>query len=165
MKNLDLEKLDAEYIIEKVNPKLYTIMKKSRNILGFDDNLSISKVLEEVKNKNLSVEFGVRNSESATLEEFIVAARLNEEVKTITTAYDVLIFGNLDHFVSKEPISFPEDFKDLSFASVAGKAVAVANQTLFLAPVEPEYKDLVSYWRANLVHMLKYGRLPEMVLS
>lgn len=74
MKNLDLEKLDTEYIIEKVNPKLYTIMKKSRNILGFDDNLDISKVLEEVKNKNLSVEFGVRNSESATLEEFIVAA-------------------------------------------------------------------------------------------
>ena len=162
MLKIDLERIDKEYVVERVNNELYSVMKKSRNNLGFGNNLGISKVLEEIKSKNQRKCFDVRNYESAYLEEFIVVAKLNDEVKAIPTTYDVLIFGNLHHYINKEPISYPEDYNDFRYF-IDGKEpvdqVSIANQVLFLAPEEARYKDLIEYWRRKLVQILKYGKL------
>lgn len=152
---LDFKELDKKYSVDVLGKAF----KLQRNDTGFDifkGEFKVSEVFDKIKNKEISVaEFDVDGS-TGKLEDFITAKLLNDELKVVTHNNYVLIFGNLDHFVSKEAIEIPADFIDL-FPEYTKETYSFANQVLWLEKENDADKEQIEYVRKLLKNLLKYN--------
>lgn len=150
---LNIDKLDKLYSVDITN-----VFKLQRNDTGFDvfkGKYKLSEILDGVKNGTIELrEFDVDGS-TGKLEDFIVARQLNDELKVVIHGYYVLVFGNLEHYITKEPIKVPEGFTDLS-PEYTEEAYSRANQVLWLAPETIE-KSILNTYRKMLRNLLKYN--------
>lgn len=152
---IDFEELDKKYSVDVLGKAF----KLQRNDIEFDvlkGKLKISEVFDKIKNKEISVaEFDVDGS-TGKLEDFITAKLLNDELKIITHNNYVLIFGSLDHFVSKEAIEIPVDFTDLA-PKYTKETYSFANQVLWLEKENDIAKEKIEHVRKMLKNLLKYN--------
>lgn len=144
---IDFEELDKKYSVDVLGKAF----KIQRNDIGFDvlkGKLKVSEVFDKIKNKEISVaEFDVDGS-TGKLEDFITAKLLNDEL--------ILIFGSLDHFVSKEAIEIPTDFTDLA-PKYTKETYSFANQVLWLEKENDIAKEKIEHVRKMLKNLLKYN--------
>lgn len=152
---IDFEELDKKYSVDVLGKAF----KIQRNDIGFDvlkGRLKVSEVFNKIKNKEIPVaEFDVDGS-TGKLEDFITAKLLNDELKIITHNNYVLIFGSLDHFVSKEAIEIPADFTDLA-PKYTKETYSFANQVLWLEKENDTAKEKIEHVRKMLKNLLKYN--------
>ena len=67
-----------------------------------------------------------------------------------------MIFGSLDHFVSKETIEIPADFTDLA-PNYTKETYSFANQVLWLEKENDADKEQIEHVRKMLKNLLKYN--------
>lgn len=151
---IDFKELDKKYSVDALGKTF----KLQRNDTGFDvfkGEFKVSEIFDKIKNREISIaEFDVDGS-TGKLEDFITAKLLNDELKIITHNNYVLIFGSLDHYVTKEPIKIPEGFIDLE-PQYTTETYSKANQVLWLEPEKLEKKTL-DFYRKMLKNLLKYN--------
>lgn len=152
---LNFEELDKMYCVDE-NMNSMALVRKSKD-LTFGDEQTVSAAFNKVKNGEVSKTFNVRAYDFAPLEDFITARKLNDELKIISHDFYVLVFGNLDHFVTKQPISYSEEFKRPN--KYTEHEIDVANQVLFLSPEKDDDKKKVLSVRKALVNLLKEGNM------
>lgn len=152
---INFEELDKKYSIDVLGKAF----KLQRNDIGFEvlkGKFKVSEVFDKIKNKEISIaEFDVDGS-TGKLEDFITAKLLNDELRIITHNNYVLIFGSLDHFISKEAIEIPEGFTDLS-PKYTKETYSFANQVLWLEEEKNTSKEKIEHVRKMLKNLLKYN--------
>lgn len=152
---IDLKELDKKYSVDVLG-KAFKLQRNDTEFDIFKGEFKVSEVFDKIKNKEISVaEFDVDGS-TGKLEDFITAKLLNDELKVITHNNYVLIFGSLDHFVSKEVIEIPADFTDL-FPKYTKETYFFANQVLWLEKENDADKEQIEYVRKMLKNLLKYN--------
>lgn len=147
---LNLKELDKKYKVadEGTNLSLFNMSETY-----WDDDMSVSEAVEKVKNGEINKCFSTDSS--SDFEDFLVARDLNIELGFVPDDTYVLLFGHLDHLISKEPISYPAFFKRTG--DWIDKEIDFINQVLGLIPDKGEDPKRMKYFRHLLKNMLKTG--------
>lgn len=158
---IDLNTIDRDYVIHL---DMHHARLTSKKIAILNSEISAKAAYEKIQRGELK-SFVAGNEEFAKLEDFIVVRKLNDELGIVTRSPFVLIFSSLYNYITKTPISFPEEKFHPDEADL--NAVDFANQVLWLSPEKPEDKEWVKYAREKLYNMLKYGRMtaPDQTLG
>lgn len=150
---IDLKELDKKYSVDITST--FKLQRNDTDFEVFKGNYKVSEIFEGIKNGKIKLkEFDV-DGNLGRLEDFITAKLLNDELKVVTHGNYVLIFGSLDHYVTKEPIKIPEGFIDLE-PQYTTETYSKANQVLWLEPEKLEKKTL-DFYRKMLKNLLKYN--------
>lgn len=154
-KMINFEELDKSYVVDE-NRNSMSLVRKDKG-LTFGDEQTVSEAFNKVKQGIVSKPFNVRAYNFAPLEDFITARRLNDELKLISDDFYVLVFGSLDHFVTKKPIEYSEEFSNRD--KYTEHEIDTANQVLFLSPEKAEDKERVLAVRRDLANLLREGNM------
>lgn len=155
IEKIDIEKIDEKYLVFVTTKDNYRICRKEEAILEGEE--TISEAFYAQKNASeVTKFFSVSRYGFAPLEDFIVARKLNDELKVISGDFYTLVFGNLEHFVTRQPISYPPEFKRLD--KYTEHEIDVANQVLFLSPEKDADRERVMYVRKMLKNLLLHGQ-------
>lgn len=146
---LNLEELDKKYKVS--NDGLWLSLFNMQTGIYWSSDMSVSEAVAKVKSGEIKKTFSTDISSS--LEDFIVARDLNNELKLVPSSIFVLLFGNLDHLVTKEPIQYPADF--IRFNSTADREVDFVNQVYGLVPDKNEDPERLIGLRQDLRNMLR----------
>ena len=152
---INFEELDKSYVVEE-NRNSMSLVRKDKG-LTFGGEQTVSEAFNKVKQGMVSKPFNVRAYNFAPLEDFITARRLNDELKIVSNDFYVLVFGNLDHFVTKKPIEYSDEFKFPN--KYTEHEIDAANQVLFLSPEKAEDKERVLSVRRDLANLLREGNM------
>lgn len=152
---IDFKELDKSYVVDE-NRNSMSLVRKDKG-LTFGDEQTVSEAFNKVKQGIVSKPFNVRAYNFAPLEDFITARRLNDELKIISNDFYVLVFGNLDHLVTKKPIEYSDEFKFPN--KYTEHEIDAANQVLFLSPEKAEDRERVLSVRRDLANLLREGSM------
>lgn len=145
---LNLEELDKKYKVS--NDGLWLSLFNMQTGIYWSSDMSVSEAVAKVKSGEIKKTFSTDISSS--LEDFIVARDLNNELKLVPSSTFVLLFGNLDHLVTKEPIQYPTDF--IRFEGMEDQEVDFINQVYGLVPDKNEDPERLIGLRQSLRNML-----------
>lgn len=146
---LNLEELDKKYKVS--NDGLWLELFNMQDGIYWSSDMSVSEAVAKVKSGEIKKTFNTDISSS--LEDFIVARDLNNELKLVPSGIFVLLFGNLDHLVTKEPIQYPADF--IRFDDITDREVDFINQVYGLVPDKNEDPERLIGLRQDLRNMLR----------
>lgn len=146
---LNLEELDKKYKVS--NAGLWLELFNMQDGIYWSSDMSVSEAVAKVKSGEIKKTFNTDISSS--LEDFIVARDLNNELKLVPSSIFVLLFGNLDHLVTKEPIQYPADF--IRFDDITDREVDFINQVYGLVPDKNEDPERLIGLRQDLRNMLR----------
>lgn len=146
---LNLEELDKKYKVS--NDGLWLELFNIQDGIYWSSDMSVSEAVAKVKSGEIKKTFNTDISSS--LEDFIVARDLNNELKLVPSSIFVLLFGNLDHLVTKEPIQYPADF--IRFDDITDREVDFINQVYGLVPDKNEDPERLIGLRQDLRNMLR----------
>ena len=152
---IDFKELDKSYVVDENRNSMFLVRKDKG--LTFGDEQTVSEAFNKVKQGIVSKPFNVRAYNFAPLEDFITARRLNDELKIISNDFYVLVFGNLDHLVTKKPIEYSDEFKFPN--KYTEHEIDAANQVLFLSPEKAEDRERVLSIRRDLANLLREGSM------
>lgn len=152
---IDFKELDKSYVVDE-NRNSMSLVRKDKG-LTFGDEQTVSEAFNKVKQGIVSKPFNVRAYNFAPLEDFITARRLNDELKIISNDFYVLVFGNLDHLVTKKPIEYSDEFKFPN--EYTEHEIDAANQVLFLSLEKAEDRERVLSVRRDLANLLGEGSM------
>lgn len=146
---LNFEELDKKYKVS--NDGLWLSLFNMQTGIYWSSDMSVSEAVAKVKSGEIKKTFST--DVSSSLEDFIVARDLNNELKLVPSSTFVLLFGNLDHLVTKEPIQYPADF--IRFDNMEDQEVDFINQVYGLVPDKNEDPERLIGLRQSLRNMLR----------
>ena len=142
-----------EHSVEIGENELIFSNGKSGRVASAQDLINlISEAVAKVKSGEIKKTF--HTDISSGLEDFIVARDLNNELKLVPSSTFVLLFGNLDHLVTKEPIQYPADFIRFD-GGTEDREVDFINQVYGLVPDKNEDPERLISLRQSLRNMLR----------
>lgn len=147
---LNLEELDKKYKVS--NDGLWLSLFNMQTGIYWSSDMSVSEAVAKVKSGEIKKTF--HTDVSSGLEDFIVARDLNNELKLVPSSTFVLLFGNLDHLVTKEPIQYPADFVRFD-GGTEDQEVDFINQVYGLVPDKNEDPERLISLRQSLRNMLR----------
>ncbi|MCQ2574402.1 MAG: hypothetical protein MJ182_10950 [Treponema sp.] len=157
MTKIDFEKWDKLYVASYSGDVYVYIINKATGLL-FGDEVSISEAFQAQKNSSNAKSFRVATA-SESIEAYTLARLLNDELKICSDTRDVQVYGHLDHYITRKPLTVEADF---TYNEYAIDTISFTNQVYFLEDVKPELATLVEYFRKGLYNLLRLGTVNEL---
>lgn len=162
---LDLEDLDRRYFasVDENNPvpeadpdfpdSFFFLTRKDKIETAMPGSVfsrgKVSTAFKLIQNGTVKKTF---TAADGSIEDYIVARMLNDKLKIVSLSRFDVIFGNISHFITKEPLVIPEGFT--SFDPMCSKwQYHLAN--LVFGTEEPDKEKIEKEIREDAVKMAK----------